>query len=95
MLGSREGGGRKGEFREEEGEGLGGDVRVGGAEGGEAREGDVVWDWDWEAGGRGGEGQVFDVGIGAVECGEEGGEVEFLGEEWGGGEGGVGGVAYG
>jgi len=35
------------------------------------------------------------VGVGAVEGGEEGGEVEFLGEEWGGGQGGVGGVAYG
>lgn len=35
------------------------------------------------------------MGVGAVEGGEEGGEVEFLGEEWGGGQGGVGGVAYG
>lgn len=55
-MGGREGGGREGEFGEEEGEGLGGDVGVGSAEGGEAREGDVVWDGDGEVGGWGEEG---------------------------------------
>jgi len=91
----REGRRREGEFGEEEGEGLGCDVGVGGTEGGKARECDVVRDGNGEIRRGRGDSEILEVGVGAVEGSEEGGEVGFLGEQRGGGQGGVGGVAYG
>lgn len=89
------------DFGEEEGEDCVGDWGVGGAEGGEAGEGDVGGDGDGDLGGGGGGGGglgelvVGEVGVCGEDLAEEAGVVVWLdvGGWGGGGEGGVGCVA--